>query len=217
MTTPIVRVLLGCGLIVALVSLAGQAAHLRLPGNRQGYEPIQPIAYSHRLHAGELEIPCQYCHTAADKSRHAGIPPAATCLKCHQNVTAGKALTGPEEAAAKRENRAPRRIIAPELRKLYDALALDENLRPIPGRARRPIEWVRVHAVPDFVYFNHAAHVTRGVACQACHGPVQSMDRVRQAESLSMGWCVDCHRKATRDGINGQPVAASTDCATCHT
>lgn len=216
MKTPVLRILLVVGLAVALVSLAGQAAGLRIPGNRQGYEPVQPIDYSHRLHAGQLEIPCQYCHTAADKGRYAGIPSSATCLKCHRDVTATKAQVAKEEQAAKSEGRQPQRVVSPELRKLYGALALDDDLQPVKGGHPQPIQWNRVHLLPDYVYFNHSAHVNVGVACQRCHGPVQSMERVRQAESLSMGWCVDCHRTSTRDGLDGRAVHASTDCSTCH-
>ena len=106
--------------------------------------------------------------------------------------------------------------MSPELQKLYDALALDSELEPVPGRAPKPIVWTKVHVLPDFVYFDHRAHVTVGVACQRCHGPIETMDRVRQAETLTMGWCVNCHREVNSTGVNGKAVHPSIDCVTCH-
>lgn len=216
MHTRIATFVLLVGVVYGAVALVGQAASLRLPGNRQGYEPLQPIAYSHRLHAGELEIPCQYCHSAADQSKHAGIPAASVCMNCHGQVTASSTAMRAELQQAEAEGRQPRRVISPELRKLYDALALDDDLQPDPAKQPQPIAWARVHELPDFARFSHEAHIAAQVDCQRCHGPVQTMERVRQTESLSMGWCVACHRETTRAGINGQPVYASTDCATCH-
>ncbi len=216
MNPRIVTLLLLVGLAYSAIALVGQAAGLRLPGNRQGYEPEQPIAYSHRLHAGDLEIPCQYCHSGADQSRHAGIPPASVCMNCHSNVTASSAAMRAELQAAEKEGRPPKRVFSPELRKLYDALGLGDDLRPDPAKTPQPIAWARVHDLPDFAFFSHEAHVTANVPCQLCHGPVQTMERVRQTQSLSMGWCVECHRTATQTGIDGQPVHASTDCVTCH-
>lgn len=209
-------VVLGIGLAFALALLLAEARGVRPPGNRQGYEPDQPIAYSHQLHAGELKIPCLYCHSGAERSKHAGIPAASTCMNCHQFVTATRATQRAEDEAAAKENRPRRRVVSPELRKLYDSLGLDEELRPKPGVEPRSIEWNRVHLLPDFVVFDHRAHVAAGVTCQTCHGPVETMRRVRQVESLSMGWCVECHRQANRSGVGGKPVRASTDCATCH-
>ncbi len=213
MTGPTVTRLLVLALALAVASLAARA---KLPGNHQGYEPEQPIAFSHRLHAGELRIACLYCHSGAERSRYAGIPAAAVCMNCHRYFTASARALAAEDAAAEREGREPRRIVSPELRKLYDALALGENLRRDPTRQPRPVAWVRVHALPDFVYFDHRAHVAAGVSCQQCHGPVETMERVRQVADLSMGWCVNCHREATRQGVRGRAVQASTDCTTCH-
>ncbi|PWT81659.1 MAG: cytochrome C [Blastocatellia bacterium] len=176
----------------------------RSPGNNQGYEPIQPIAFSHKLHAGDMQISCVYCHLGAETSRYAGIPAVSTCMNCHKTVTA---------SAAQQRARAAE---SPELRKLYDALALDKKLAPVPGAIPKPIAWQRVHQLPDFVYFDHRGHVSAGVGCQNCHGPVDSMDRVRQVETLAMGWCVNCHRAANISGVAGKPVYASTDCVTCH-
>jgi cytochrome c7-like protein len=205
-------VVLAAALAVSLVTLV---TALRLPGDTQGYEPVQPIAYSHRLHAGELMIQCQYCHSAADKSRHAGIPSMNVCMNCHSGVQATLAAVKNEEAAAAKEQRAPQTVVSPEIKKLYDALALDEELQPT-GEAVKPVAWIRIHKLPDFVYFDHRAHITAQVRCQQCHGPIETMERVRQYEPLTMGWCVNCHRDANASGIAGKQVHAPTDCATCH-
>ncbi len=200
---------------LGLVSSATSGFHL--PGNDQGYEPAQPIAFSHQLHAGELQTNCLYCHSGADKSRHAGIPPAGTCMNCHKSVRATFGAIRAEDDLAKTEKREPQRIVSPEIAKLYTALGLDpETLDRDPARKLTPIEWVQIHKLPDFVYFNHAAHVNVGVDCQQCHGPVDTMERVRQVEDLSMGWCVNCHRDTATNGVNGKPVQPSTDCAVCH-
>ena len=198
MRSRIVAIVLGVGLLFSALLLASRAGRFRLPGNQQGYEPVQPIAYSHRLHAGELQIDCLYCHSGAETSRHAGIPAENVCMNCHKFVTATIGAVRAEDAAASREKRAPRQIVSAELQKLIASV-----------RERRPVEWTKVHNLPDFVYFDHRAHVGAGVACQTCHGPVETMERVRQASTLSMGWCVNCHRTGTK-------TAASTDCATCH-
>jgi hypothetical protein len=213
MSKPITAVVLAAALAVSLVTLV---AAIRLPGNNQGYEPTQPIAYSHRLHAGELQIGCLYCHSGAEKSRHAGIPAMNVCMNCHSGVTATMAALKQEEEAAAREKRAANTIESPELRKLYDALALDDTLFPIEGKTPTPIAWKRIHNLPDFVYFDHRAHITASVTCQTCHGPIETMERVRQYERLSMGWCVNCHRDANENGIAGRQVQAPIDCVTCH-
>src|SRR5512142_171746 len=212
----IVTIVLGIGVAFSGILLASRAAMFHLPGNHQGYEPAQPIAYSHRLHAGEMQMQCQYCHFGADKSRHAGIPPANVCMNCHKFVTAPLGAVQAEDDLAKKENRAPRRIVSPEIQKIYDALALGPDLKADPKKMPVPIAWNKVHSLPDFVYFDHRGHVAQGVACQQCHGPVETMERVRQISDLSMGWCVNCHRNATRNGIDGKKVLASTDCSTCH-
>ena len=198
------------------VSLVSGVMAWRLPGNNRGYEPVQPIAFSHRLHAGELQISCFYCHSGAETSRYAGIPAVNICQNCHRDVTAPLAQTKREEELAAKENRDPRSVISPELKKLYDTLALDDELEPVPGQTAKPIVWTKVHVLPDFVYFDHRAHVGAGVACQRCHGPIETMDRVRQAETLTMGWCVNCHRDVINTGVNGKAVHPSIDCVTCH-
>jgi hypothetical protein len=204
------------GLLFSALYLVTRSGGVHLPGNQQDYEPVQPIAYSHRLHAGELQMQCLYCHFSAEKSRHAGIPPAAVCMNCHTLVTASFGAVRAEEDLATKEGRKPRTVVSPELQKVYDALGLDAGRRPDPARSLKPIAWTRVNKLPDFVYFDHRAHAGAGVTCQTCHGPVEAMERMRQVPDLSMGWCVNCHRQVTRDGVNGKRVFASIDCATCH-
>lgn len=132
-------------------------------GVHQGYAPEQPIAFSHKIHAGKYKIDCNYCHTGVRKSKNANIPSLNICMNCH--------------SAIKTES--------PEIKKIYAAI---EN--------NKPIEWVRVHNLPDLAYFNHSQHVVvGGVACQTCHGPVEKMKVIRQHARLTMGWCVKCHRR----------------------
>ena len=146
-------------------------------GRQQGYQPTQPIRFSHQLHAGKHKIDCQYCHTSAAKGKHSGIPTLNTCMNCHKNVQKGPEY-GTEEIA-----------------KIYDAVGWDVKTMAYTKPAK-PIEWVRIHNLPDHVYFNHAQHVVAGkVACQTCHGPIQEMKEVKQFAPLSMGWCVNCHRQ----------------------
>ena len=201
----IVTIVLGVAVVFSLTLLASRASIFHLPGNHQGYEPVQPIAYSHRLHAGELQIQCQYCHFGAERSRHAGIPAASICMNCHKFVTASLGAVRAEDEVAERQKRPPRPVASAELRKLYDAIEKGAS-----------IAWTRIHSLPDFVYFDHRPHVNAGVPCQQCHGPVESMERLRQVSDLSMGWCVNCHREASRTGVAGRPVNPSTNCTACH-
>ncbi len=224
--------LLAATVFAALLALPG-AGTARLPGNQMGYEPSQPIAFSHRLHAGELGVPCLYCHSGAEKSRYAGVPAASVCMNCHRFVPAPFGAIRAEDELAKKEKRAPRHIVSPEIQKIYDALALGPDLKPDPAKQPRPIAWVKVHNLPDFTYFDHRPHVNGGVDCQTCHGPVEAMERVRQTSDLSMGWCVNCHRGVQRSGLNGKfeslpaprakgampathKLNPSIDCMTCH-
>lgn len=216
MSSRTVTVVLTVGLAFSLAVLALQSNTWHLPGNQQDYEPAQPIAFSHRLHAGELQVSCLYCHSASETSRHAGIPAASTCMNCHKYITSTLGALRAEDSLAQKENRRPRPVVSPELTKLYQALALDPAMQRDPGKTPQPIAWTRIHRLPDFSYFNHSAHVSASVSCQQCHGPVETMERVRQVADLTMGWCVNCHRDATRNGVAGKPVAASIDCATCH-
>ncbi len=225
-------VLVAAVAFAALISVPGVGT-ARLPGNQQGYEPSQPIAFSHRLHAGELSVPCLYCHSGAEKSRYAGVPAANVCMNCHRFVPAAFGAIRAEDEQAKKEHRASRRVVSPEIQKLYDALALGPDLKPDAAKQPQPIRWLKVHNLPDFVYFDHRPHVNGGVACQTCHGPVETMERVRQVQDLSMGWCVNCHRGVQRNGVNGSfesaaapratrampathKLSPSIDCKTCH-
>ncbi|NIJ51049.1 c-type cytochrome [Dyadobacter arcticus] len=132
-------------------------------GVQQGYAPKQPISFSHKLHAGEYKIDCNYCHTGVNRGKSAHFPSANICMNCHGVI--------------KKES--------PEIQKIYTSI---EN--------NQPIEWVRVHNLPDLAYFNHAQHVNvGGLECQNCHGEVEQMEVIQQRSSLTMGWCIDCHRK----------------------
>jgi hypothetical protein len=178
---------------------------------RIGYEPEQPVPYSHALHAGELGIDCRYCHTTVERAAKAAIPPAATCMNCHSQVKKDSDLLMP----------------------IRQAFA--ENT---------PVKWTRVHDLPDYVYFNHMAHVNAAIGCETCHGRIDQMSRVYQAKALTMSWCIDCHKNPTpylRDPENitkmgyddekstphrmpgeGERIAKKNDvhppmnCSTCH-
>jgi cytochrome c2 len=145
-------------------------------GRSQGYQPAQPIKFSHALHAGKNKIDCQYCHSSADKSKHSNIPSLNVCMNCHKNIQEGPTY-GKTEIA-----------------KIYKALDYNPKTDEY-GNNPKPVEWVRIHNLPDHVYFNHAQHVNAGkVKCQTCHGPIEEMEEVYQYSPLSMGWCVNCHR-----------------------
>lgn len=155
-------------------------------GVNQGYQPKQPIWFSHKVHAGQNGISCVYCHNSAEKGKVAGIPSVNICMNCHMGVQEGK-ITGKTEIA-----------------KIYEAIGWDpDKNRYKEGYAQKPIEWVRIHNLQDFVYFNHSQHVVVGKQeCQTCHGPIQEMDEVYQYSPLTMGWCINCHRETdvTMDG-----------------
>lgn len=156
-------------------------------GVDQGYEPIQPIHYSHKIHAGDNEIDCKYCHSAARVSKNAGIPSLNVCMNCHKNISEVAETTAtPEYSKA---------FYDAEIQKLYDAVGWDKNTQKYTGKTK-PVKWVRIHNLPDFAYFNHAQHVTvAGLECQECHGPVEEYELMKQYSPLTMGWCIDCHRK----------------------
>jgi len=148
-------------------------------GVHTGYQPVQPIKFSHQIHAGVNQIECQYCHGGAYKSKNASIPSANVCMNCHNTVTASEHYDGE---------------LSPEIAKIYKALDYDPDTRTY-GDNPKPIQWVRIHNLPDFAYFNHSQHVVvAGVECQTCHGPVESMEEVYQYSPLTMKWCVDCHK-----------------------
>jgi len=177
-----------------------------------GYMPEQPVPYSHRIHAGVLGLDCRYCHNTVERAAKAAVPPVQTCINCHNTIAF--------------DDKDPRFFRVEKVKKSFASAT--------------PIAWVRVHDLPDYAYFNHSAHVTRGIGCVTCHGRIDSMDTVYQAEPLSMSWCVDCHRNPERflrplDQITNmtwvpdQPQAElgaqlrekyninpSTDCSTCH-
>jgi hypothetical protein len=211
----VLTIVLGAGLAFAVLFF-GRSISPRLPGNQQGYEPVQPIAFSHRLHAGELQVGCLYCHFGAEKSRHAGVPAVSVCMNCHRVIRASRGVIRAENEQAQRENRQAQSVVSSELAKLYEAMPSQQELPLNQKQPPKPVAWVTVHRLPDFVYFDHRPHVNAGVECQRCHGPVETMERVRQVEDLTMGWCVNCHREVNQTGVMGKPVEASTDCDTCH-
>jgi hypothetical protein len=200
----------GASFVLLVVRLFGYP----LPGNQQGYTPAQPIAFSHKQHAGELGINCQYCHYSASRSPHAGIPPASLCLNCHRLVTASSAAMRDEQDKARQEGRPPHRIVSKDLQQLYDAMGLNDKLEPEAGKETGSIRWVKVHNLPDYTRFDHRAHVNAKVKCQECHGAVETMDVIRQTADLSMGWCVKCHKDYKEN--DGRKLSPSTDCAACH-
>ena len=152
--------------IVAALGFKAVINALFSVGVQKGYAPEQPIAFSHKIHAGQYEIDCKYCHTGVTKGKNATIPSVNICMNCHNQIKSGT-ITGETEIG---------KIVR----------AYNEN---------KPIEWVRVHNLPDLAYFNHSQHVSVGnIDCETCHGPVQEMDVVRQHSLLTMGWCIDCHR-----------------------
>lgn len=176
-----------------------------------GYQPEQPVPYSHALHAGRLGLDCRYCHVTVENAAHAAIPPTQTCMNCHSALKT-------------------------------DSLKLDKIRES--HKSGLPVEWVRVHDLSDFAYFNHSAHVRRGIGCASCHGRIDRMEVVHQDQPLNMAWCLDCHRDPDKylrppdlvTKMDFDPVAdlgktqaqlaaelrakyainPSTDCSTCH-
>lgn len=184
-------------IIVLLLIGGGVNALVGIEDNR-GYAPDQPIPFSHKKHAGQFNIPCMYCHSGIEKSKHATVPSVNVCMNCHS-------------------------VVKPDSPHI-------QKLKAYYNEKKEPIEWVKVHNLPDFVNFNHKRHIAKGVSCETCHGDVKKMDIVRQDKSLLMGWCMDCHRgktapphltaKATAEGnpATGVPPhgVAPTSCYTCH-
>ena len=157
-------------------------------GIDQGYAPIQPIHYSHRIHAGDNQIDCKFCHSSARTSKTSGIPSLNVCMNCHKNI----AEVAPE---TQKEGEQYGIDYNAEIKKLYDAVGWNEETQSYTGE-EKPVQWVRIHNLPDFAYFNHAQHVTVAkVDCQTCHGPVQEMEVLEQFAPLTMGWCINCHRE----------------------
>lgn len=166
-------------ILIAIVFLQQLYLGLMEIGVKQEYQPAQPIKFSHKLHAGENQIDCNYCHYGARKGKNSLIPSASVCMNCHMNISEGPTY-GETEIA-----------------KIYDAVGWDaEKARYIEGYEQKPIKWVRIHNLPDLAYFNHSQHVVAGnVQCQTCHGPIEEMEEVYQYSPLTMGWCVNCHRE----------------------
>lgn len=186
-------------------------------GVYQGYKPEQPIAFSHKIHAGQNGINCVYCHTSAEKGKNAGIPSLNVCMNCHSYVNEGPSGTA-------------------EIAKIYNALDYDYDTKTY-GDNPTPVKWVRVHNLPDLSYFNHSQHVVVGkIECQKCHGAVEEMGVAEQHSPLTMGWCINCHRETsvqvanneyyedlherTPDWHDGDPITVERigglECAKCH-
>lgn len=152
----------------------------------QGYQPVQPIHFSHKIHAGDNGIDCKYCHSSARVSKTSGIPSLNVCMNCHKTISDYNGETTPEHS---------KEFYDGEIQKLYDAVGWDAADQKYTGESK-PVKWVRIHNLPDFVYFNHSQHVTvGGQECQTCHGPVEEMEILEQHSSLTMGWCINCHRE----------------------
>lgn len=214
--------------LVTLVVLAGvvflaytTASNAISLGRQQTYAPTQPIEYNHQVHAGKYQIDCQYCHSGASESKHSNIPSLSVCMNCHKNVQAGQ-INGRKEIAkiysaiAYNPNSGTyfpedaseddiKAELTAYLMQDYESTGVDQDeldatLAAAYDMFDKPVEWVRIHNLPDHVYFNHAQHVNAGkVECQTCHGNIQEMDVVAQHSPLSMGWCINCHRQTEVD------------------
>ncbi|MEW6157681.1 MAG: cytochrome c3 family protein [Verrucomicrobiota bacterium] len=169
-----VQILVG-GLVVASTVVAGSWYYLTPKYARAGYQPIQPVAFSHAIHVDQVGLDCRYCHSAVEKSWYSNVPSANTCMNCHNAILAND----------------------PRLALVRESAATG-----------KPIEWVQVHKLPDFVYFNHSVHVNRGVSCVHCHGQVNQMDEVRHEKPFSMAFCLECHRNPAP---NLRPLDKITD------
>ena len=156
-------------------------------GIEQDYEPIQPIHYSHRIHAGSNQIECKYCHSSARVSKHSGIPSLNVCMNCHKQIAEVSDTTATADYS--------KAFYDGEIKKLYKAVGWDPATQKYSGKTE-PVKWIRIHNLPDFVYFNHSQHVkVAGIECQTCHGPVQTYEIMKQYSKLTMGWCINCHRE----------------------
>lgn len=173
--------LVGLAAVIVLIFVFnGLWGFLKGIGVEQNYQPTQPIAFSHEIHAGQNEVDCNYCHSSARHSKSAGVPSANVCMNCHMYIAEGQSEQGTQE-----------------IEKIYAAIGWDKSTRSyIDDYEEKPIEWVRIHNLPDLAYFNHSQHVVAGqVECQTCHGPIEEMKEVYQYSSLTMGWCINCHRE----------------------
>jgi mono/diheme cytochrome c family protein len=164
-------------------------------GVDQSYAPIQPIHYSHKIHAGTNKIECKYCHSSARKSKHSGIPSLNVCMNCHKSIYEYTGTAGELPSQDDLENGYTNEFYTGEIKKLYAAVGWDEENQKYTGESK-PVEWVRIHNLPDFAYFNHSQHVeVAQIECQTCHGPVEEMEIMYQFSPLTMGWCINCHRE----------------------
>jgi len=178
------RIVLPVGAAAVLLTLLAVGWFAEPARFARGYTPDQPLPFSHKLHAGDNQIPCQYCHTGASRSRHAGVPAVQTCMNCH-TVT--------------RTDRPPIQRLA----QIY--------------KSGQPLEWQRIHTLPDHVYFDHRPHVNDGIACQTCHGEVQTMERVSRVMNMRMGACLACHRNPAAALPPDSPVKRGPEnCSACH-
>jgi mono/diheme cytochrome c family protein len=173
-------------ILMLLVSAYFVYGFLMQIGVNQGYEPVQPIHYSHKIHAGDNEIDCKYCHSSARVSKHSGIPSLNVCMNCHKTIYEYNGETTEEYS---------KEFYDGEIQKLYKAVGWDDEEQEYTGETQA-VKWVRIHNLPDFAYFNHAQHVSvAGIECQTCHGPVEEMEIMYQYSPLTMGWCINCHRE----------------------
>ncbi len=204
----------GKGLLVLLGVFAAYGVwnSLMWIGVYKGYKPEQPIYFSHKIHAGENKIDCQLCHSSAKYGKVSEIPSMNVCMNCHRNISEynGEYLEPGKDKA----------FYDGEIQKIYAATGWDPESQQYTGKTQ-PVEWTRIHNMPDFVYFNHAQHVVAGeqailnshnaknpdakidVVCKACHGQVDTMNVVHMANDFTMGWCIECHRTTEIDMDNG--------------
>ena len=170
----------------------------------KGYQPNQPIYFSHKIHTGINKIDCQYCHSSAKYGKISGIPSANVCMNCHSSIDEYKG-----DYLEEGKNKA---FYTSEIQKIYKAIGWDPNLRTYSNKTY-PIQWIRIHNMPDFVYFNHSQHVVIGekaikkkknvdIVCKACHGEIQEMDKVKMVNDFTMSWCINCHRTIEVDMSN---------------
>ena len=158
-------------LLIGGVVTAGLTYYFTPKYTRVGYQPTQPVPFSHSIHVQQLGLDCRYCHDGVEKSWYSNVPAADTCMNCHSAIRADDPKLEPVRASYKDAN--------------------------------KPVEWVQIHKLPDYVYFNHSVHVNRGVSCVECHGRVDEMDEVRHEKHFSMTFCLDCHRELSPE--NGDP------------